>query len=261
MSIDLHDVFARAGQDGPASSLDPDLVVRQGRRLRARRRRVAASSVVLGVGVVVFGTAAVATNPPWTTEGTGTVGPAAGGSATSAPVAPPTVSASATQETPPAGAQLRPNRAGLQSVFLPDPAPGFPVRRADDSLEQMNLGEGGAPCWVRSFLLAVRPATEVTDSEGNVSGHPNGPEVTVFVGGMAEAQPQPDGTIDGEQVVATPTVAGAQGYLTQGSEKDTPRTSLYFRSGRFQVEIHGFGAVTPGQLVDLGDAIQGLPRP
>ncbi len=268
MSIDLHDVFAQAGQHAPASSVDPDFVVQRGRRLRARRRRVAASTLLLGVGAVAFASVAVATNLPGGDRSTASVGPAAGGSAAPAPTASastsppsPTPSVSESSPVPPAGAQLRPNRAGLQSVFLADPAPGFPVRRAEDSLEQMNMGEHGSPVWVRTFLLATVPTTEVTDSAGNVSGHGNGPEATVFVGGMAEARPGPDGTIDGAQVVATPHVAGVDGYLTQDVEKGTPRSTLYFSVGGFRVEVHGFGGVSQGQLVDLGNAVEGLPQP
>ncbi len=264
MSTDLHDLFARAGQTAPTSSVDPDLVVRRGRRLRARRRRVAASTLLVGVGCAVFASAAVASNPPWRVD-PAPVAPAAGGPAVPrpterTPTATPTP-AESTPPVPPAGARLRPDRAGLQSVFLADPAPGFPVRRAVDSLEQMNLGEHGSPCWVRTFLVATAPATETTDSAGGVSGRPSGPEATVLVGGMAEARPGPDGTIDGARVVATPTVAGVEGYLTRDAEKGTPRSTLYFSSGAFRVEVHGFGDVSQTQLVDLGNAIEGLPQP
>jgi hypothetical protein len=275
MSIDLHDVFAHAGQDAPPSSVDADLVVHQGRRLRARRRRVAATGLLLGVGALAFASAAVATNLPLG-EGPGVAGgPAAEGSA--APTAsaslnvPPSSTPSASARTPsasvssppgpPAGTQLRPDRAGLQSVTLADPAPGFPVRRAADGLEQMPMGEGGATVWVRSFLLATAPAAETTDAAGNVSGTPTGPEVTVFVGALAKVRPDLDGTIDGAPLVASPAVAGVVGYLTQDAEKGTPRTTLYFSNGAFRVEIHGFGDVAQQQLVDLGNAIEGLPQP
>ena len=277
MSIDLHDVFAHAGKDAPPSSVDADLVVHHGRRLRARRRRVAASALVLGVGAVAFASTAVASGLPWGGPSGSVVGPAAGGSAAPTATAslgvpptgsvapsPPSASVSsppATPSVPPAGTQLRPDRAGLATVSLADPAPGFPVRRAPDGLEQMPMGPAGSTVWVRTFLLAAGPATETTDAAGNVSGTPTGPEVTVFVGALEQARPDLDGTIDGASLVASPAVAGGVGYVTEDAEKGTPRTTLYFSAGAFQVEIHGFGDVTQQQLVDLGNAIDGLPQP
>ena len=58
MSTDLHDLFADAYRDAPPSTVDTDLVVRRGRRVRVRRQAVTGTGALLGVGVVVAGSAA-----------------------------------------------------------------------------------------------------------------------------------------------------------------------------------------------------------
>ena len=97
-----------------------------------------------------------------------------------------------------------------------------------------------------------------TDANGNTSGVPNGPEVTVFVGDFPAAKSSLGGTIKGRKVVASPTVAGVTGRVTAYTEKGTPVKTLYFSGGGFNVEVIGFGGVTTRELVDLGNAITGL---
>jgi hypothetical protein len=146
-------------------------------------------------------------------------------------------------------------RAGLDDVTLPDPAPGFPVRRAPDNVELTDVA--GRSSWVKSFLLAARPETRETDAAGNVSGTPNGAEVTMLVGDFP-MPPTRDGTIEGHRVVATPSVAGVTGQVTSWDEKGAAISELYFQKGGFTVEVIGFRDVTTGQLVDLGEALTGL---
>ncbi|MGN6132246.1 MAG: hypothetical protein ACTHOK_18055 [Nocardioidaceae bacterium] len=268
MSIDLEELFQQAGSHAPASGIDPDLVVRRGRRLRARRRAVAATTGLVAVGAVALGSvvAAGALQPRAagpagfaTSAPTAAAPSATGGPTPSEPTpAAPTPTAPTVGRTTPSGEAPAPTRAGLRQVSLPDPAPGFPVRRAPDSVERMAVGPTPGESWVKTFLLAAAPAVETTDAAGNVSGTPTGPEATVFVGGMPEASPGADGMIAGRPVVATPTVAGVTGYVTAGGEKGTPVSTLYFTRGRLSVEVVGFGDVPVRRLVDLGDALTGL---
>ena len=58
--------------------------------------------------------------------------------------------------------------------------------------------------------------------------------------------------------MATPTVAGVQGYVTTYAEKGTAMSALYFSTGHLSVEVFGFDHVTTGQLVALGNALTGL---
>ena len=259
MSIDLQELFDQAGREAPASSLDGDLVVRRGRRVRARRRAVAGTTTLVGVGVVAFGSIALAGTLPGGGQSTSVVGPAGGDTPVTAPSdastsTPPTPSAPTTS-TPPSNQEAPP--VGLADVSLPDPAPGFPIRRVEDKLTPTSFGPGKL-YWVQTFLLARRPATVTTDANGNTSGVPNGPEVTVFVGDFPAAKTSPGGTIKGRKVVASPTVAGVTGHVTAYTEKGTPVKTLYFSGGGFNVEVIGFGGVTTRELVDLGNAITGL---
>jgi hypothetical protein len=47
------------------------------------------------------------------------------------------------------------------------------------------------------------------------------------------------------------------GTATTGQEKGSPFVELFFKSGRFSVNILGWGATTE-QLVALGNALNGL---
>lgn len=81
MNTDLQELFADAYRSAPATALDPDLVVRRGRRVRARRQAVTSTGALLGVGVVVIGSVALVGGTDHRSPGTGgAVGAAAGGS-------------------------------------------------------------------------------------------------------------------------------------------------------------------------------------
>src|SRR5207302_785904 len=65
---------------------------------------------------------------------------------------------------------------GLAGVSLPDPAPGFPIRRTPDS---KSSHEG--LYMSRIFLVAVRPPTTRTLAPGVTESRPTGQEATVIV--------------------------------------------------------------------------------
>ena len=299
MSTDLHDLFADAYRDAPPSTVDTDLVVRRGRRVRVRRQAVTGTGALLGVGVVVAGSAAFVGTTHHVAPGL--VG--AGGATSSAPsdIDPGFTGASASAGTitatlapSPSGAtpvdsppglvdtstspspwqsgdptptpsvtpsnvvidpSLERKPAGIDAVALPDPAPGFPIRRWKDGVGPTSFGDGSTSYYVATFGLAKTPYADVPGSPG--SQVPTGPEITLFVGDF----PMPSasgGSIAGNPIVASPSVAGVTGYVTTGSDKGTPTHDLYFSSGAFTVEIHGFGGVTTTELVALGNALTGL---
>ena len=110
---------------------------------------------------------------------------------------------------------------------------------ADDRHGPTSFGaDQNTTYYVATFGLAKTAYADVPGSPG--SQVPTGPEVTLFVGDYP------------------PSVAGVTGYVTTGADKGTPTRDLYFSSGAFLVEIHGFGGVTTAELVALGNALTGL---
>jgi hypothetical protein len=271
MTIEIQDLFDRAGCSAPPSTVDLDLAVRRGRRLRARRRAVVGTGSLLGVGVVVAGAVkllpdpatgagpgapiASATEPgivPLPTPVSTAPAPTPGGPAATDPAMPTPSGTSGTTKygTPP---------PALAAVTLTDPAPGFPIRRFVDAVDLTNIGPSAVPQWVATFGVSVRPETPLRDSAGHVTGGaPNGPEATILVGTFDLPARAADGTIEGHPVVASPLVAGVTGQATSFAEKGTPMVELYFRTGAFTVEAIGFGDVTTEELVALGNALSGL---
>jgi hypothetical protein len=264
MSIDLQELFGQAGRQAPPASIDEDHVISRGRRIRARRRAAKGTTTFIGVGVVALGSVALAGVLPGgfrgqqgpAVVGPATHGPAVAGGKSTAPQPEPT-DTPAPPETP--SPRTKSRSAGLEGVALPDPAPGFPFRRADDSVEEPMQAPDGGVVHVNTYLLAKQAPTITTDAEGNeTGGTPNGPEATLIVGELPAPQAGPDGTIEGHHVVETPRVAGVTGRVTTYTEKGTPIRTLYFTSGGFNVEVTGFGGVTTRELVALGDALTGL---
>ena len=295
MTDDLSTLFADAYRTAPPSTLDPDLVVRRGRRVRARRQAVTGTGALLGVGVVVAGSVAfvsTATHP--VTGGVGTVagtGPSPSGidpgftgtsatpgdpSATPSPTpsgatpvdSPPGLFDSSSSPSPwksgdpapvPSGApssievglNLETKPAGIDAVGLPDPAPAFPIRRWKDSVAPTSgIGSVDRTYYTATFGLAKYPYATLPGSPG--SQVPTGPEITIMVG---------DFPLSAKAVAAAEAnalVAGTTGYLVSGSEKGTPTHDLYFSTGTWTVEIHGFGGVTTAELIALGNALTGI---
>ena len=289
MSTDLQQAFDRAGRTPPPSTVDLGDAVRQGRRARVRRR-AAAGGALVGVGAAVAASVVLVaglTGPASEVTGRALVVPGAGSSAsagsasgpTEAPVpdatsvvtAPglPLSSVTASGNVPPgagpgpSGLDRSPQPPAavatrLARVTLPDPAPGFPVRRWADEVagESFTPGET-TPTWTKVFGLAVTPPTSATDANGDATGEPTGPEVTLRVGLFAPAAEE-GGRIKGDRVVATVPVAGTEGRVTTSLDKGTAVRTLYLHVHDLSVEIIGFDGVTTEQLVALGNALRGL---
>jgi len=244
MSTDLQDLFDQTGHNAPPPRLDPDHVVRRGRRLRARRRVAVGATALVGAGAVAVGAGIVASAlPAGNAPGSGTTVLSPGGASSgvrSQPAVPTT--------TPTEKAKDRNPPRDLARVALRDPAPGFPLRRGPDTVDRHSDGFEPRPQWMATFLLGVSPPS--------AAGIPTGPEVSIVV--ARKAPPVTEGRIEGQKIVGSAQVAGVTGQVTRWTEKGTARTSLYFSTGKLSVRIYGFGGVTTEQLVALGDALTGL---
>ena len=230
MTIDLQELFDRAGLEAPTSSVDGDVVVRRGRHLRARRRAAASAGTLLVTGVVALGAVALTGIVPGVRQDPSVVAPVSAISLL------PDGRAKAPQ---PSGDQAP---AALADVTVPDPAPGFPVRRDKDWTGHMQDARGHS-YWVNTYLLADRSGWD---------------HVTLVVGYTPTAVVAPDQTVADHPVIASPMVAGVTGHVTRFEEKGTPITTLYFNAGDMNVMVSGVNHVTIEELVELGNSVDGL---
>jgi hypothetical protein len=264
MSTDLHELFAETGLHAPVSSVDPDAAVHRGRMLRARRR-TATGAALLGVGAALTASVVVLSGLGAPATGGSPVGAAGGGEVSAAPTEEPT-SPSPVDEPSSASITLDPGelsaaaRARLMAVSLPDPAPGFPVRRWADPQRITPEGSGdGTASWTRVWGLAERPYRQETSADGQVTEVPTGPEVTLRVGYFPMPRHgQGQGFYATETFVEDVDVAGGRGWITTTSDKGTRVRSLYLDAGDLSVVIVGMGGVSTAQLVALGDSLRGL---
>jgi hypothetical protein len=143
--------------------------------------------------------------------------------------------------------------AQIKAVTLPDPAPGYPLRREPDSVA-MNSFDSNVNYWSAVFLLGVTPGATASLGAGAVEVDPTGPEATVIVADGHPFDLSSPTSIGGVPVASTLTVQGHPAYLTEACDQ----TDLYLSTGRFQVEVAGFGGTTITKLVALENALTGL---
>jgi hypothetical protein len=132
-----------------------------------------------------------------------------------------------------------PAPAILASVTLPDPAPGFPLRREQDSTEPATFDTDKA-LWTKAFLVGQADA--------------GGPEATVMViDGSTGFQRNPASP---SPAVTTVSVGGRPGqvYLS-GTDHD-----VYFTAVNLTVLVAGDQGATTDEMVALANALQGLPH-
>jgi hypothetical protein len=147
-----------------------------------------------------------------------------------------------------------PESAAITAVSLPDPAPGFPLRRETDGVHPTGFGPGST-FWTATFLLGVTPPDLSTPTPGVVTGTPTAAEATVLVIDGHPFDLSAPTRIDDVPVAGTTQVQGQTALVT----KSCDQTDLYFSTGRFQVLIAGFpGSTDVETLVTLGNAIHGL---
>src|SRR4051794_3056751 len=135
---------------------------------------VAAAAVVVASASLGGGSGSAVGTPGAAAVATTTSQAPTSAAATSAPLATKVAAASsaaapvtAPSSAPAVGAALPPNDpaakgghgpAALDAVTLPDPAPGFPLRRWPDAGSQpTGLGLGGGTYWTKGFGLGVTP--------------------------------------------------------------------------------------------------------
>jgi hypothetical protein len=155
----------------------------------------------------------------------------------------------------------------LRTVSLPDPAPGFPVQRAEATVARTVLPNG--TYWTDAFLVAANPPTCTTvqlqptsnppggrpETPTGTSCTPNGAEATVLVTEGAEpTAPDSNDEIEGVPVTQTVSVNGQPGYVTESSSQ----TELYYGDGQFAIQVSGEDT-TVADLVTLAESLHGLP--
>jgi hypothetical protein len=210
-----------------------------GRGSRARRLRLAGASVTV-VALAAGGTAAAVLVGHESGDAPVTAG---GSGADPSPLFAPNAAGKAVGQAPTATAP-----ADLEAVSLPDPAPGFPVRRVHDQRAALCGCGGPHDYWTMTFLVGVRPDKVTDNGDGSVGGTPTGPEASVIV---------TDGAVTlRNRVVGHVTVGGRPTTVLD----DDGRAVLLFAAGRFAVQVWGDEGATADQLVTLADALQGLPQ-
>ena len=124
---------------------------------------------------------------------------------------------------------------------MADPAPGFPIRRAPDTVA-LTSGLPGTndPRYVAAFLVASQDGHQATVMVGAfpmpaTSGIP-----------VIGASPGP--------ITDRPTVLGYPAYVTH----DGQQTILYFSTGTYTVMVTGGAGVTADQLITLCYGLSGL---
>jgi len=220
----------------------------------ARRQRARIALVAAGVGVGLVAVGAVTADGVETGHDVGRR--SATGQTLFAPTATSTVTSSPTcPPTEIVGPIVHPDPV-LEAICMPDPAPGFPLRRNPDSMSMLR----GA--LTRIFLLGSTPPVVTVGPGGSHVSVPTGPEATVFVArvGAFPTTPRAVETAGEYSVVGTTTALGTIATVVR---MDGGIGVLVSVDG-FDIAASGsnYGtapAVTPAQLVDLIDGIQGLP--
>ncbi len=150
--------------------------------------------------------------------------------------------------SPPTASNSTPS-AALRAVHLPNPAPGFAVRRGNDTL--LATGFGNSTYWVATFLVAQQPlgqsATPATSGSTEAA-------VLVIDGAPFDLDAGVR-KIRGAKVSGTAEIQGQTAYVTHSCGL----TAMYFHAGEFQVTLTGLNT-TVEQLVTLGDSLEGLER-
>ncbi|MGH8890947.1 MAG: hypothetical protein ACRDV3_14460 [Acidothermaceae bacterium] len=148
----------------------------------------------------------------------------------------------------------------IEAVTLPDPAPGYPLRRGNDAVIPTGFG-ASSNYWTATFTLAQTPADSHTAANGVVDTEPAGPEATVLVIDGHPFDLANPTSIEGVPVSETTTVLGHKAWITSACDQ----TDVVFSTGRFQVLLAGFpggnDSVRDANLVRLtalADALRGL---
>jgi hypothetical protein len=179
--------------------------------------------------------------------------PTTASSVLASPVPMPTTSVGASSIAPVKGSSSN-FPAEIAAVALPNPAPGFPLRRMPDQVDEEGFGPSlTIPSAV--FLLGTTPDRVTPLPSGGTESDPAGPEATIIVVDGHPFDLSAPKIIEDESVTGSVTLPGGlTGYLTKTSDQLT----LYVQTGRFQVLVAGWQITSVDPLVTLFGALTGL---
>jgi hypothetical protein len=148
----------------------------------------------------------------------------------------------------------------LARVSLPNPAPGFPVRRAPDSTAKTS--DAGVYL-SRTFLVAATPGTTSTPAPGVTETRPNGQEATVIVACHGAFPTTPDAITARHEytVIGTTTARGQTATVVRS---DTHQIGVLLTYDGLDIAAYGDYSsvptrpVTPTQLDTLINALEHL---
>jgi hypothetical protein len=191
------------------------------------------------------------------------VGPAADGSGGLLGSAEPSPTARCDPDASARGLAAAGNDLALLQVCLPDPAPGFPLRRAHDSTAMTSFNAGVAVP-TRTFLVGVKPPITKQLGGGATESTPTGQEATVMVARAGAFPTTPDGVRAQREYTVTGTTP------VRGADATVVRVDGELQIGVL-VTVNGFDVaafgsydatpdapVTVDQLVALIDSLQHL---
>lgn len=155
---------------------------------------------------------------------------------------------------------VRAQKSALSRVTLPAPAPGFPVRRGDDTV--VNEFASGAAV-TRVILLAVTPGVTTTLAPGVVDTRPTGQEATLMVTCAGAFPTTPDDVRAAKQypVIGTTTVLGQPATIVRS---DSHQVGVLVSAYGLDIAAYGDSSsvpdhpVSPDQLIRLIESLQHL---
>jgi hypothetical protein len=274
----LRTALSRLADHAPPAAPAPERLLRMHRHRNYRRQAAIAGSVAVA-GVGSWGATGLVSG-----SGDGAsvrVSPGSGSSPSASPAVNPActgarvivggsvrASASAGGATPvptPPGLDadsdtVRAQRAALTRITLPNPAPGFPTRRGEDTT--VNEFASGAAV-TRVLLLAVTPGITTTLAPGVIDTRPTGQEATVMVT-CAGAFPTTPGAVRAANqypVIGTTTALGQPATIVRS---DTHQLGVLVSAYGLDIAAYGDSSsvpehpVTAEQLVLLIESLQHL---
>jgi hypothetical protein len=145
--------------------------------------------------------------------------------------------------------------AALEAICLPNPAPGFPLRRGPDTTTMTGGGLIQTSALTRTFLVGVTPPITTIEANGTILSTPTGPEATVVVArdGAFPTTPEAVGAAGVYPVVATTAALGMSATIVQ---VEAGEIGVLVSADGFAVAAYGSA---PAQLVTLINSLQGLP--
>jgi hypothetical protein len=145
--------------------------------------------------------------------------------------------------------------AALDAICLPDPAPGFPLRRGPDTTAMTGGGLIQQAALTRTFLVGVTPPITTKEANGTILSTPTGPEATVMVARDGAFPTTPDAV----------RAAGVYPVIGATTALGTSATIVRVEAGQVGVLVSadGFAIAAYGSatapLVTLINSLQGLP--